>query len=84
MQSIKLIIIVGVVVKCHESRLLQENQKIARKLLQTKLDNIINGENSVEAQQKKIQEKKSTTIHNKKEKIRLLKEQWKKENDFVE
>jgi len=44
----------GVWVKCHETRSLTNNQKIARKLLRHKLDNSLNGENSVEAQQKRI------------------------------
>lgn len=67
-------------VKCHESRLLQDNQKIARQLLVAKLDNLINGENSVEAQKKLIEMKKSSINNQKREKLRLLKEKWKEIN----
>ena len=40
-------------VRCHESRSLERNRKIARTHLLTQLDNRINGENSVEAQIKR-------------------------------
>ncbi|GFS30338.1 probable peptide chain release factor C12orf65, mitochondrial [Trichonephila inaurata madagascariensis] len=43
----------GIVVKCHESRLLQENQKIARERLLNQLDEYYNGEMSIAAQKKK-------------------------------
>ena len=42
-------------VKCHEQRELESNRKKARKLLLIKLDNHLNGENSVEAQKKRIE-----------------------------
>lgn len=71
----------GIVVKCHESRLLHNNQNIARQLLVTKLDKIINGENSVDAQKKLIEIKKSLANHQKREKLRLLKEKWKKTHE---
>ena len=44
----------GLWVKCHQTRSLENNKKIARKLLLTKLDNYVNGENSIENQQKVI------------------------------
>lgn len=43
------------IVKCHESRDLESNRKEARKLLLTKLDNYLNGEQSIEAQKKRIE-----------------------------
>lgn len=64
-------------VKCHQSRLLQQNQKLARTILIKKLDNLINGESSVDAQQKAINHKKSIVNHHKKQNIRILKETWK-------
>lgn len=44
----------NLVVKCHEQRQVSVNKKIARKLLLTKLDNHLNGENSIEAQTRRI------------------------------
>lgn len=44
----------GLFVKCHESRSLESNRKQARKLLLTKLDNHLNGDQSVAAQKKRI------------------------------
>lgn len=41
-------------VKCHESRSLESNRKQARKLLLAKLDDHLNGDESVAAQKKRI------------------------------
>lgn len=68
----------GIVVKCHENRLQSQNRDRARELLVTRLDNLINGENSVEGQRKALQEKKNNTRQKKQEKMRQLKEDWKK------
>ena len=56
----------GLWVKCHQQRSLEQNRRIARKLLVTKLDNFVNGENSVENQLKllareKLEKKKEKT-----------------------
>ncbi|XP_024081605.1 probable peptide chain release factor C12orf65, mitochondrial [Cimex lectularius] len=67
----------GIVVKCHFSRLLRNNRKLAREKLVTKLDNLINGEKSVENQLRLIYEKKKNVLESKKRKLRLLKEKWK-------
>ena len=48
----------GLWVKCHQQRSLEQNRKIARKLLVTKLDNFVNGENSVENQEKLLAREK--------------------------
>ncbi|XP_034257064.1 probable peptide chain release factor C12orf65 homolog, mitochondrial [Thrips palmi] len=40
----------GIVVRCHESRSVDQNRKTARIRLLTRLDNVLNGEDSVEAQ----------------------------------
>ena len=58
----------GLWVKCHQTRSIESNRKIARKLLTTKLDNHINGENSVENQQKLLDK---LNFDRKKEKTRL-------------
>ena len=57
----------GLWVKCHQQRSLEQNRKIARKLLVTKLDNFVNGENSVENQEKMLAKEK---LEKKKEKTK--------------
>ncbi|KAG8182417.1 hypothetical protein JTE90_018305 [Oedothorax gibbosus] len=66
----------GLIIKCHESRLLQENQEIARKRLLTKLDEFYNGDMSVSAQKERISRQKETASDKKKEKLRQLKKQF--------
>lgn len=64
--------------RCHESRSLDQNRKIARTRLITRLDNFLNGEDSVEAQIKREARRiKDITDAIKKEKLekkRLFKE----------
>ena len=67
----------GLVVKCHQSRSLDMNRKTAREILIQKLDNLFNGEMSVEAQKKRILDKKSRDSSRKSEKNKALKQQWK-------
>lgn len=71
----------GIVVKAHVSRLLQDNRKIAREVLTTKLDNLINGEKSVENQRKAIEFEKRKRREQKKQKLQELKEKWKEESN---
>ncbi|CAH0555825.1 unnamed protein product [Brassicogethes aeneus] len=73
----------GIVVKNQESRLLEQNRKKARDILLTRLDNHINGENSIEAQIKQINNKKSSASQSKKDKLRTLKEEWKKRENIT-
>lgn len=72
----------GITIKCHDSRSLDENRKTARKLLIMKLDNIINQEESIEAQKKRVEDKKSTTKRKKREKLNVLKAEWKKRENL--
>lgn len=72
----------GIVVKCHQDRSLQINRKRARSILLTKLDNLLNDENSVEAQIKAIEKVKSKAKDKKKEKLRSLKDEWKKRENL--
>ena len=58
----------GLWVKCHQTRSLENNRKIARKLLLVKLDNFVNGENSAENRQKAIDK---VNLERNKEKVRL-------------
>lgn len=51
----------GIVVKCQETRELHKNREIARSLLQSRVDNFVNKEHSIESQMKAKQEKKSNT-----------------------
>ncbi|KAF0872077.1 mitochondrial translation release factor in rescue [Crocuta crocuta] len=70
----------GIVVKCHQTRSVDQNRKLARKILQQKVDIFYNGENSLvykekrEAEKKKQERKKRAkeTL----EKKKLLKELW--------
>ena len=68
----------GLWVKCHQTRSVESNRKIARQLLLGKLDNHLNGENSVENQQKILDKLK---LVKKKEKTRLKYEQKKLEKE---
>ena len=65
----------GLWVKCHQTRSVVNNRKIARQLLLTKLDNFVNGEHSVENQKKAIDKLK---LEQKKEKTRKKYEERKK------
>ncbi|KAB0794933.1 hypothetical protein PPYR_11772 [Photinus pyralis] len=73
----------GVVVKCHETRSLEENRKKARALLVDKLDNLVNGIDSVEAQRKRYEDKKGKDKKRKQVKLSLLKAEWKKRENLV-
>ena len=68
----------GLWVKCHQTRSIESNRKIARQLLLGKLDNHINGENSVENQQKILDKLKH---EKKREKTRLKYEQKRLEKE---
>jgi len=72
----------GIVVKCHESRSLDENRKKARQILISKLDNLINTEDSIEAQKKRVEDKKSTDKTRKRDKLNLLKAEWKQRENL--
>eukprot|EP00092_Neocalanus_flemingeri_P096301 GFUD01122578.1.p1 GENE.GFUD01122578.1~~GFUD01122578.1.p1 ORF type:complete len:149 (-),score=51.10 GFUD01122578.1:239-685(-) len=67
----------GLWVKCHQTRSVEMNRKIAKQLLVIKLDNLVNGENSVE-NQKKTSEK--IKLERKKDKTRSKYEQRKLES----
>ena len=68
----------GLWVRCHQTRSVESNRKIARQLLLGKLDNHLNGENSVENQQNILDKLK---LVKKKEKTRLKYEQKKLEKE---
>ncbi|VVD03131.1 mitochondrial translation release factor in rescue [Leptidea sinapis] len=68
----------GIVIKCHNSRCQDENRKNAREMLISKLDDIMNGEDSVAVQKRRIEEKRVKRAEYKKKKKAILKEEWKK------
>lgn len=66
----------GIVIKCHESRCVDENRKLAREKLIQKLDIIENGDDSIEAQKRAIAEKKNAQKEWKRKKFETLKKDW--------
>jgi len=71
------------VVKCHQSRLQDDNRKLARKMLITKLDNFLNGELSIEAQERAIEKKKSDDKTRRQKKLAELKAKWKEKEGLT-
>lgn len=69
----------GIVVKCHQTRSLVENQDKAKKLLISKLDAHFNKENSIEAQLQRIKLSQSRKNNKKAEKLREIKTKWKQQ-----
>lgn len=66
----------GIVVKVHHTRSLDQNRKIARELLLTKLDNLINGQNSIENQKKEIKMNNEARKKDYRAKVRAMKMKW--------
>uniref|UniRef100_A0A182SHR9 Uncharacterized protein n=1 Tax=Anopheles maculatus TaxID=74869 RepID=A0A182SHR9_9DIPT len=71
----------GIVVQCHATRSLFENRREARKMLIGKLDQLYNGDQSVEAQLGRIEAKKQTETARRKHKLQAKKKAW-KEREF--
>lgn len=72
----------GITVKCHKTRSLEENRKEARKILAVKLDIEINGEESVEAQTKKVEVKKINEADRRRRKLQEMKQKWKERENI--
>lgn len=66
----------GIVIKCHESRCVEDNRKLAREKLVEKLDIIENGIESINAQKKAIADKKNAQKEWKRKKLESLKKDW--------
>ncbi|XP_025414859.1 probable peptide chain release factor C12orf65, mitochondrial [Sipha flava] len=66
----------GIVIKCHESRCVEDNRKLAREKLVLKLDTLENGNDSIEAQKKIINDKKNAQKEWKRKKLETLKKDW--------
>ncbi|NWQ81841.1 CL065 factor, partial [Columbina picui] len=68
----------GIVVKCHQTRSVEQNRKIAREILQEKVDLFYKGEDSDVFKEKKALEKK------KQEKKRKARENLERKKQFKE
>lgn len=73
----------GIVVKCHETRSLWDNQKRAREILVTKLDNLLNKERSIEAQIRVIHEKQLARKEYKRRKLAEMKKSFKEREGLI-
>jgi len=61
----------------------EDNRKLARKILITKLDNFLNGELSIEAQERAIEKKKSDEKTRRQRKLAQLKAKWKEKEGLT-
>lgn len=66
----------GLVIKCHQTRSLEQNRNIAREILLRKLDNLVNGLDSLESQQERLMKKDSIKKRQKKKKLADLKNKF--------
>lgn len=66
--------------QCHQTRSVDQNRKLARRILQEKVDVFYNGENSLVCREKREAEKRKQERKKRAketlEKKKLLKEQW--------
>lgn len=74
----------NIVIKCHIHRVVSENQKEARKILLNKLDVFYNKEDSIEAQEKRFSDRKSSERTRRQRKMNELKKKWKEGNESLE
>ncbi|XP_047494587.1 peptide chain release factor 1-like [Penaeus chinensis] len=74
----------GIIVKCHEDRSLHKNRTTARKMMIEKLDQHFNGDMSVAAQLKRIQNEKQTKAQQKAKKKQMIKKAWKEREGLNE
>ena len=72
----------GIIIKCHQSRSLHKNRELAKEMLIVRLDNLVNGDLSVEAQKQKLLDKKSKERSSRAEKLKNLKEEWKQRENI--
>lgn len=66
----------GLVVKCHQTRSLERNRTLARQTLVDKLDRLINGDDCVAEQQRRLDERRDRAAHSKARKLDELKRTW--------
>lgn len=73
----------GIVVKCHETRSLSINQKRAREIMIAKLDNLLNGDRSIENQERVLAKKMSIKKQQRQKKLSDLKKSFKEREGLV-
>lgn len=66
----------GITVKCHLHRLASKNRIEARKILLEKIDVHLNGDQSIAAQIKLLDQKKSTERKRRQSKLQEMKKNW--------
>lgn len=66
----------GIIVKCQDERSLHKNREKARQIMISKLDEHYNGDMSVSAQLKRIQETKNSKAQQKSQKRKAMKKAW--------
>ncbi|XP_076167833.1 mitochondrial translation release factor in rescue isoform X2 [Ptiloglossa arizonensis] len=66
----------GLVVKCHETRSLLQNRKIAREGMLIKLDNLVNGEDSLKKQEEQLKKQNAIKKKQKQKKLENLKKSF--------
>lgn len=67
----------NIIVKVHQSRSLQQNREIARELLINKLDNLYNGEQSVENQKRRLAMYRESVRRSQSDIRRAMKQEYK-------
>ncbi|XP_076647981.1 mitochondrial translation release factor in rescue [Halictus rubicundus] len=72
----------GLIVKCHETRSVFKNREIARANMLTKLDDLINGENSLRNQEETLMKQDSLKKKQKQKKLAALKEEFEKRENL--
>lgn len=72
----------NIVIKCHTHRIASRNRIEARKLLLEKLDVLLNGKYSIEAQTKAIEDRKSAEKTRRQKKLQQLKKNWKERENL--
>ncbi|CRK95592.1 CLUMA_CG009051, isoform A [Clunio marinus] len=71
----------NIVVKCHETRSLDQNRREARKLLIAKLDEHFNKDDSINKQRERLERIKYLKAQSKSEKLRKIKMEFKKQQE---
>ena len=69
----------GLVVKCHESRSLETNRRLARRLLADRLDRLLNGQQAVAVQQEAIEQRRRQRSQDQRRRRRDRKQQWREQ-----
>ncbi|XP_076632823.1 mitochondrial translation release factor in rescue [Colletes latitarsis] len=72
----------GLIVKCHETRSLLQNRKIARDIMITKLDFFVNREDSIQSQEEQFKKRDSIKKKQKQKKLADLKKSFKERENL--